>query len=462
MARTILTTLTLAMALGTLGCGEELTLDVSSRQTAIVNGALDSGHVAVGILHSGNAAACTATLIGKRTVLTAAHCVTTENPPYTLLSPIHFYVGGFYGSKYVASAVSVHPGYAGGNVSDLAVVRLAQDVSNVQPAMIASQSPAVGETVELVGYGKTGEDEGEFGTKRRAQNSIGKVQAQIFTMYGASGAKGNLCNGDSGGPTFALRSGVELLIGIHSTKGGVCGQEGNDMRVDAFYGWIAGQAQGDLWTGGPKDQAAPQVSILSPTHGAQVDASFEVQVSASDDVAVTQVVLYIDGNKAGAKTAAPYTFQLQHLTVGTHSLEAVAFDAAGRTGSAALQVTVKASAPATPPAPGPTTPLPELAGFGAACERSEQCAGGICALDNATGARFCTQACDPSASACPGQSACIPVGQTAVCGPSAPAASAEDGSLSGGCQLAAGGAELGGLLPLALLALLALARRRSR
>jgi hypothetical protein len=322
----------------------------------------------------------------------------------------------------------------------------------------------VGEAVELVGYGKTGEDEGEFGTKRRAQNSVGKLQAQIFTMYGASGSKGNLCNGDSGGPTFAIRGGVELLIGIHSTKGGVCGQEGNDMRVDAFHGWIATEAQGDLWDGGQQDKAAPKVSILSPSHGVELAPSFQVEAAASDDVAVTQVVLYIDGVKASAKSAAPWSFQLQNLTAGSHAIEVVALDAAGHTGSAAISINVKANDPAPAPAPTApgTAPGSALAEFGAACTISEECAGGICALDNVSGARFCTMTCDPSASACPGESACTPVGQTAVCGPSGERAGLDESGLSGGCQLAGAGVDAAALLPLALLALVFVARRRQR
>jgi V8-like Glu-specific endopeptidase len=449
------------MVLG--GCAEEVSIpETGSRGSAIVNGAVDNGHPAVGILHSANLQACTATLVGKRTVITAAHCVTTENPPYSLLSPVNFYLGGFNGMKHIAAQVIVHGSYAGGNQSDIAIVRLAQDVSGVTPMKVATAAPKLGETVDLVGYGKTGEDAGEFGTKRHAVNSIGKVQTQTFSVYGAGGAKGNLCNGDSGGPTFANRGGQEELIGVHSTKGGVCGQEGNDMRVDAFYGWIAQQAQGDLWTGAPADGAAPSVAIVSPANGSEVaGGGVAVQVNATDDVGVTRMALYIDGQKASEKGAAPWTFQLQNLAPGKHAVEAVAFDAAGHSASSAIEISV-VQAGAPPPPAGPGAPAPAAKGaFGAACERPDECEGGLCALDNASGARFCTAYCQLDAGACPSGSSCVPVGQTAVCGPLAPpAAPAVADELTGGCRVAGSAASTASFLPLAIVALLALLRPR--
>jgi len=500
------------MTFGLVNCNVAplLTEELGQRRSAIVNGNTDSGHPYVGVLHSGNISGCTATLIGHRTVLTAAHCVLTENAPYQLLQPVHFYVGGFSGTKYTATSVTTHPSYAGGNKADIAVVRLAYDVAGITPAIIASSAPKATEVVRLVGYGKTSEGgPDDFGTKRVAQNSIGQIFAQYFSVYGASGSLGNLCDGDSGGPTFATRNGKEVLVGVHSTKGGTCGQEGNDMRVDAFHGWIAAEAGGDLYTE-TTDQAAPTVQFLSPAEHAQLGSSFLVQLAVSDDVGVVRVVLHVNGQVAGERTTAPFTFQLQNLPAGTMTLEAVAYDGAGRTGSSSTQVTVTAgsTAPAqgkvfgaactggaecqssicvagatagalfcsktcAGPADCPTTMEcaqnlcrqkggAQVGDFGGACDGPQDCASGLCALDPTNGQRFCTQGCDANAatSTCPGTSVCYPGAGTGLCGPLLDNNAAPENMLEGGCSVGAGPTSGGLGFVLVLLAGVLVARRR--
>lgn len=466
-----LTLLAVAALLGACNGGLAL-LDepqVGQRGSAIVNGTIDPGHAAAGILHSGNIAACTGTLIGSRTVLTAAHCVTTDSPPHQLLSPIHFYLDGFSGTKYSASSATVHPSYAGANIADLAVVRLSQEISGVAPAPISDVAPQPGEKVKLVGYGRTSEqaDSSQFGTKRVAPNTIDQVAEQTFLVLGAGGTDGNLCNGDSGGPTFASRGGAEAIIGVHSTKGGACGDAGYDMRGDVFYAWIVAQSEGDVVSAPSAGQAPPRVEIVSPRPRAEVGPSFLVQVAATDDAGVTRVVLNLNGTPAGERRQAPYEFQLEGVSAGALTIGAVVYDAAGRRTTASVDVVVTSSASAGA-GEGGASGDPAPGEFGAACKAQSDCSSGLCAIDTATDRSFCTSACNlAEASGCPRGSLCVPAGSKALCSPEKSSGAAADGTAAGGC--AVGGVDAGRwpsvLLLLALLALLRrhrLARRNTR
>jgi hypothetical protein len=92
----------------------------------------------------------------------------------------------------------------------------------------------------------------------------------------------------------------------------------------------------------PPDTTPPVVSIGAPAAGATVSGTTTVSVTASDNVGLTKVELYVDGVLYGTDTTAPYSFAwntTQSLN-GSHSLQVVAADAAGNTASATRTVTV--------------------------------------------------------------------------------------------------------------------------
>src|SRR5687768_7262963 len=91
------------------------------------------------------------------------------------------------------------------------------------------------------------------------------------------------------------------------------------------------------------DAAAPTVSISSPASGATVSGTITVTASAADDTAVVGVQFFVDGNAGTDDTTAPYSapWNTTTATNGSHTLTAVARDAAGhRTTSAPVTVTV--------------------------------------------------------------------------------------------------------------------------
>jgi V8-like Glu-specific endopeptidase len=212
--------------------------DPPHHEQPIVNGTMTTGYIAVGIVHGGGTGGCTGTMIAQDKVLTAAHCVTTKTKPYKVLYPINFYLGGFWGQSRTASSVAVHPAYDGGNKSDLAVFQLKKPITNVAPYGLASSAPKVGDIITIVGYGLPGDNTGMFGTKRQAKAKVSQVLASVFAMSGGTGAYGMVCNGDSGGPSFATQGGQEVIVGVHSTSAAGCASYAVDMRVDAYRQWI--------------------------------------------------------------------------------------------------------------------------------------------------------------------------------------------------------------------------------
>ncbi|HEY3367600.1 MAG TPA: S8 family serine peptidase [Symbiobacteriaceae bacterium] len=83
-----------------------------------------------------------------------------------------------------------------------------------------------------------------------------------------------------------------------------------------------------------KDTQAPKTSISSPTDGAAVSGTVSVTAGATDNVGVSKVIFYVDGQQLNTVATAPYTVAWDSTRVadGTHSLVANAYDAAGNVG----------------------------------------------------------------------------------------------------------------------------------
>jgi len=95
---------------------------------------------------------------------------------------------------------------------------------------------------------------------------------------------------------------------------------------------------------GTGDTTPPTVSITAPSNGATVTGTIAVNATASDNVGVVGVQFKLDGANLGAEdTTSPYStsWSTTGSANGSHTLTAVARDAAGNTTtSAAVTVTV--------------------------------------------------------------------------------------------------------------------------
>jgi hypothetical protein len=99
-------------------------------------------------------------------------------------------------------------------------------------------------------------------------------------------------------------------------------------------------------TGPPNDTVAPTVSITAPASGAVLSAMTGVSASASDNVAVTRVEFYLNGELVSTQSSPPYAMNWDASTFpkGNYALLVKAFDVAGNLGqSATVQVKVPLS-----------------------------------------------------------------------------------------------------------------------
>jgi hypothetical protein len=110
-------------------------------------------------------------------------------------------------------------------------------------------------------------------------------------------------------------------------------------RVNAYKAVTA--AQQALQT---SDTTAPTTSITSPANGNVVSGTVTITANALDNLAVTKVECYVDGQLIGTSATAPANFSWNTSADvnGSHTLLTKAFDAAGNSGqSGTVTVTVQ-------------------------------------------------------------------------------------------------------------------------
>jgi thermitase len=111
------------------------------------------------------------------------------------------------------------------------------------------------------------------------------------------------------------------------------------------------------------DTVAPSTSVTAPAAGSTVSGTVALTASATDNIGVTKIEGYVDGQLIGSSATAPASFawNTAGYANGTHSLQSIAYDAAGNVGkSAVVSVTVQNAAvttDTTPPTVQITSPV---------------------------------------------------------------------------------------------------------
>lgn len=230
-----------------------------SVQPRIVNGLYTSDFPTTGQLLSGNdptkaSSWCSGTMIGCSTFLTAAHCVEDDS------NPANYKVFLQHAGIFSVTSITSHPNY-NFPVADVAVLKLGDSVTGIAPTPInTTGSPAFGTTGTIVGFGRSGGNNDDYGLKRYGsittascsligESNTTSVCWEFADPVGAAGTDSNTCNADSGGPLFVDFGAGDVVAGITSGGGSAdcLAYDGSyDANVYNYRTWIQQQAGNDI------------------------------------------------------------------------------------------------------------------------------------------------------------------------------------------------------------------------
>ncbi|HET9362100.1 MAG TPA: Ig-like domain-containing protein, partial [Vicinamibacterales bacterium] len=216
---------------------------------------------------------------------------------------------------------------AGNSTTSVPVtVTVSNPVSDTTPPTVSMTAPAGGSTVS-----------GSVNVTATASDNVGVSSVQ-FQLDGA-----NLGAADTTAPYATSWNTTAASNGSHTLRAVARDAAGNSTTSASVTVTVS------------NDTTPPTVSMTAPAAGATVSGTVNVSANASDNIGVTSVQFQLDGaNLGAADTTSPYAISWNTTSVsdGSHTLRAVARDAAGNsTTSAAVSVTVSNAAPPPPPPP---------------------------------------------------------------------------------------------------------------
>lgn len=260
---------------------------------------LFSGVVSINIRYDGQSYICSGALVGKRSVVSAGHCVDTDgngtlvnlNKPGSDVRVL-FNSNGDATAMITASAVSMNPFYQGfGHCpaavtsfcvnDDVAVITLGTDApASAKIYKVAVNPVTAGTHIIMAGYGTSGDGVNgytvspSFYVKRSGENYMdlfdgndeqgfagptevyyadfdGGGKNTFCTMYGAcspslsNGRESGIGGGDSGGPSFIDMYGELMIVANNTFSGTLAGQTPGTFGT-YFGGMILGAYSGYL------------------------------------------------------------------------------------------------------------------------------------------------------------------------------------------------------------------------
>jgi hypothetical protein len=176
-------------------------------------------------LYSGEGPACSAVVLSRDVVLTAAHCAANPSE-LRIRSARHSF-------ESRVQAIAKSP------VADLALLKLDGMVPPTAVGSLSAERPAPGSTVTIIGYGDSVAGMPDTrGVLREVKlltvSSVEAYPAPVSVLWASGSGKNGACQGDSGGAM--TQAGV--IVAIISAIVSQCGGETGGVLLGPERAWI--------------------------------------------------------------------------------------------------------------------------------------------------------------------------------------------------------------------------------
>lgn len=212
---------------------------------AIVGGGGDAGPLsrAGAMVLSSKGGVCSAVVVARDALLTAAHCVTGADA-----YRVHWMGEDRQPVMIEPAGKAVHPGYDANAVAarrrsiDLALVRLPAPLpARFDVAVLSAEKPEKGAALAVHGFGVSREGEGRSsGTFRAAATRAIEPYGPSTILLWSEGDGAGACQGDSGGPVTRADTDAVAAISSWATgpKGRGCGALTQAILLGPQRAWI--------------------------------------------------------------------------------------------------------------------------------------------------------------------------------------------------------------------------------